>query len=70
MPVVYGSSELMPTLSVIYVCRCGLQAGEYGQHAAEPPPNWVQVDPGEYLCAHCAARARETEAGRAGKPTP
>jgi hypothetical protein len=59
MPIVYGSPDLLPTLSVVYVCRCGLRVGEYGAHAGEHPPRWVRVDEGEYLCEHCAALAAE-----------
>jgi hypothetical protein len=55
MPVFYGSPDLLPSLSVVYVCACGLRIGEYGAHAAEPPPDWVRVSDGDYLCAHCAA---------------
>lgn len=54
MPVVYGSPDLLPNLSVVYVCGCGLRIGEYGTHAAEPPPGWVRVAESEYVCAHCA----------------
>jgi hypothetical protein len=59
MPIVYGSPDLLPTLSVVYVCRCGLRVSEYGAHAGEHPPRWVRVDEGEYLCEHCAAMAAE-----------
>ena len=54
MPVVYGSPDLLPSLSVVYVCGCGLRIGEYGPHAAEPPPGWVRVAESEYVCEHCA----------------
>jgi hypothetical protein len=55
MPVVYGSPDLLPSLSVVYVCGCGLRIGEYGAHAAEPPPGWVRIAESEYVCEHCAA---------------
>ena len=59
MPVVYGSPDLLPNLSVVYVCACGSRIGEYGTQAGEPPPGWVRVADGEYICAHCAAIAGE-----------
>jgi hypothetical protein len=63
MPVVYGSPDLLPGLSVVYVCRCGLRIGEYGAHAAEPPAGWVRIAESEYVCEHCAAYfASETQA--------
>ena len=63
MPVLYGSPDLLPGLSVVYVCGCGLQIGEYGSHAAEPPPGWVRMAESEYVCEHCAAYfASETQA--------
>lgn len=70
MPVVYGSPDLLPTLSVVYVCRCGRRAGEYGGHAGEPPPNWLQLEEGEYLCEHCASLAADagSEKGRRQAP--
>jgi hypothetical protein len=55
MPVVYGSPDLLPVLSVVYVCGCGLRIGEYGAHAAKPPPGWVRIAGREYVCEHCAA---------------
>jgi hypothetical protein len=61
MPVVYGSPDLLPSLSVVYVCGCGLRIGEHGTHAAEPPPGWVRFAEGEFLCAHCAALAAEAQ---------
>jgi hypothetical protein len=57
MPVVYSSPDLLPSLSVVYVCRCGLRIGEYGTHAGAPPPGWVRASDGDYVCAHCAAVA-------------
>jgi hypothetical protein len=57
MPVVYSSPDLLPNLSVVYVCVCGLRTAEYGTRAGEPPSGWVRVSEGEYLCAHCAAVA-------------
>jgi hypothetical protein len=63
MPVVYGSPDLLPGLSVVYVCGCGLRVGEYGARAAEPPTGWVHVAESEYVCEHCAAYfAAETQA--------
>ena len=63
MPVVYGSPDLLPGLSVVYVCGCGLRIGEYGTHAAEPPPGWVRIAESEFVCEHCAAYfASETQA--------
>jgi hypothetical protein len=59
MPVVYGSPDLLPTLSVVYACRCGLRITETGMHAGEAPPRWLRVDEGEFLCEHCAAQARK-----------
>ena len=59
MPVVYGSPDLLPNLSVVYVCACGFRIGEYGAHAGEPPPGWVHVSDDNYLCAHCAAVASQ-----------
>jgi hypothetical protein len=61
MPVVYGSPDLLPGLSVVYVCGCGLRVGEYGAHAAEPPRGWVRAD-SEYLCEHCASIASKAQA--------
>jgi hypothetical protein len=69
MPVVYGSPDLLPGLSVIYVCGCGLRVGEYGAHAAEPPPGWVRIAESEYLCEHCVSIASETQA-RPGQAPP
>jgi hypothetical protein len=63
MPVVYGTPDLLPGLSVVYVCACGLRIGEYGNHAGEPPPGWERASEGEYLCAHCAAVARNAVVG-------
>jgi hypothetical protein len=63
MPVVYGSPDLLPSLSVVYVCACGLRMGEYGNHAGEPPPDWVRVSTDEYICAHCAEMAKGTAVG-------
>ena len=59
MPVVYGSPDLLPSLSVVYVCACGFRLGEYGTHAGDPPTGWMHVSDGEYLCAHCAAVVSE-----------
>jgi hypothetical protein len=59
MPAVYGSPDLLPNLSVVYVCACGFRIGEYGTHAGEPPPGWVHVSDDDYLCAHCAAVASQ-----------
>jgi hypothetical protein len=59
MPVVYGSPDLLPNLSVVYVCSCGFRLGEYGTHAGAPPPGWVHISEDEYLCAHCAAVASQ-----------
>jgi hypothetical protein len=61
MAVVYGSPDLLPGLSVVYVCGCGLRVGEYGARAAEAPPGWVHVADGEYLCEHCASVVAESE---------
>ena len=69
MPVVYGSPDLLPGLSVVYVCRCGLRVGEYGAHAAEPPAGWVRSAESEYLCEHCASIAAETQAHPGQAPT-
>jgi hypothetical protein len=63
MPVVYGSPDLLPSLSVVYVCACGLRMGEYGNHAGEPPPGWVRVSTDEYICTHCAEMAKGTAVG-------
>ena len=63
MPVVYGSPDLLPGLSVIYVCACGLRVGEYGNHAGEPPPGWVRASEDDYLCPHCAEAAKGTGVG-------
>jgi hypothetical protein len=57
MAVVYGSPDLLPTLSVVYSCACGARIGEYGTHAGDPPPGWVHVAEGEWICEHCAAAA-------------
>jgi hypothetical protein len=62
MPVVYGSPDLLPSLSVVYVCACGLRTGKYGAHAAEPPPRWLRIAESEYLCEHCASFPSETQA--------
>ena len=62
MPVVYSSPDLLPSLSVVYVCTCGLRIGEYGTHAGEPPPGWVRASDGDYVCAHCAAVAENKTA--------
>ena len=62
MPAVYGSPDLLPTLSVVYACRCGRRVAEAGALAGNPPARWVRVDEGEYLCEHCAAQARRTGA--------
>jgi hypothetical protein len=59
MAVIYGSPDLLPSLSVVYACDCGACLGEYGTHAGDPPPGWVRVAEGLYLCEHCAASAKE-----------
>jgi hypothetical protein len=59
MPVVYGSPDLLPTLSVVYACRCGLRVTETGMHAGDPPPKWVWVGEDDCICEQCAARARQ-----------
>ena len=64
MPVVYGSPDLLPSLSVVYVCGCGLRIGEYGAHAAEPPLGWVWMAEGEYVCEQCAAYFASQAQGR------
>jgi hypothetical protein len=61
MPVVYGSPDLLPTLSVVYACRCGRRVTEAGTHAGDPPPRWVRVGEAEYLCEHCAAQGARAE---------
>ena len=57
MPVLYGSPDLLPMLNVVYACSCGKRVAEAGAHAGEPPPDWVLVGDGEYLCEHCASQA-------------
>jgi hypothetical protein len=59
MAIVYGSPDLLPSLSVVYACDCGACIGEYGSHAGDPPPAWMRVAEGKYLCEHCAAVAKE-----------
>jgi hypothetical protein len=60
MPAAYSSPDLVPTLVVLYRCPCGAEISEYGQHAGELPPGWVEIAEGEYLCAHCAAEQART----------
>lgn len=69
MPVVYGSPDLLPGLSVVYVCGCGLRVGEYGAHAALPPAGWVRIAEGEYLCEHCASVASKAQTRPGQAPT-
>jgi hypothetical protein len=60
MAVVYGSPDLLPTLSVLYSCVCGRRVAEAGAHAGDPPPFWVRVGDDEYLCERCASQAART----------
>jgi hypothetical protein len=60
MAVVYGSPDLLPTLSVVYACECGACIGEYGGQAGDPPQGWIRVAEERLLCEHCAAVARDT----------
>jgi hypothetical protein len=59
MGVIYGSPDLLPSLSVVYACDCGACLGEYGTHAGDPPPGWLRVAGSQYLCERCAAIAKE-----------
>lgn len=68
MPVVYGSPDLLASLSVVYVCRCGARAGEYGLHAGEVPTGWVRVADGEYACPHCARSVSTSTGAAPGEP--
>jgi hypothetical protein len=59
MAVIYGSPDLLPSLSVVYACDCGACLAEYGTHAGDPPPGWLRVAASQYLCERCAAIAKE-----------
>jgi hypothetical protein len=67
MPVLYGSPDLLPTLNVVYACGCGRRVAEAGAHAGEPPPQWVLIGDGEYLCEHCASQTPRPASPRAGE---
>jgi DNA-directed RNA polymerase subunit RPC12/RpoP len=61
VPSLYSSPDLLPGLSVVYVCRCGRRLGAYGVHAGTPPPRWQQLAEDEYACEHCVSRAEGAE---------